>query len=326
MTEKDINRRSFIKRAAAATTLTAAFSGAYLGLKDQGVPLVDEGGTAWTPRRKPAVLPEKPRFGVARGDDPAALVAAAVDAHGGLGGVIKPGDIVLIKPNVGWDRSARLAANTNPLIVRETARLCLEAGAKRVIVSDNPCNNPSRCFDRSGIRKALEDLPVEILVPADRDFVEFDVKGEALGKWPVLRAFLECDRAVNIPVAKHHSSAVLTMGMKNWYGILGGGRKRGQLHQKMAVGIADLAAFARPDLTILDAFRVIFRNGPQGGSLRDTKDLKTVAVSTDPVAVDAFGATLFDLEPRDVPYIPIAESRGLGTSDFASLEPVEREV
>jgi uncharacterized protein (DUF362 family) len=152
------------------------------------------------------------------------------------------------------------------------------------------------------------------------------LKGEVVGKWPVLRVFLESDRVINVPVAKHHSSAVLTLGMKNWYGILGGGRRRGQLHQEMAAGIADLAGFAQPDLTILDAFRVVFRNGPQGGSPRDTKLLKTVAVSTDPVAIDAFGATLFDLDPKSVPYIPLAEARGLGTADFESLGPIEKEV
>jgi uncharacterized protein (DUF362 family) len=219
-----------------------------------------------------------------------------------------------------------MAANTNPHVVAELARLCLQSGAKKVVVSDNPCNNPARCFDRSGMRRALEGLDVEILVPTERDFVEFDVKGEVVKKWPILRAFLECDRAINVPVAKHHSSAVLTMGMKNWYGILGGGRRRGQLHQRMAQGIADLAGFARPDLTVLDAFRVIVRNGPQGGSFKDVKELRTVAVSTDPVAVDAFGATLFGLDHRDVPYIPLGEGMGLGTADFLSLDPVEVEV
>ncbi len=320
------NRRVFIKRTAAATTLAAVFGGIYVGVRDEGLSLDAEGEDRAGMRRKPYAPAGSARLAVARGNDPGRILTAAVETHGGLAEMISGGDTVFIKPNIGWDRPARLAANTNPVIVRETARLCLEAGAGRVIVADNSCNQPERCLDRSGIRKALADLPIEVIAPRERDFVEIDMKGTVIRKWPVLRAFLECDRCINLPVAKHHSSAILTMGMKNWYGILGGGRRRGRLHQKMEAGIADLASFARPDLTILDAFRVIVRNGPQGGSTGDTEEKKTVAVSTDPVALDAFGATLFGLDPRAVPYIPLAEERGLGTADFRSLDPIEREI
>ncbi len=326
MSKKDMARRTFIKRAAVATGLSVAFSGVYVGLRSKGTPLDLDDQALVTLKRRTFTPPEKPLFVVARGKDPAKLAAAALDAHGGLGATISRGDTVLLKPNVGWNRSAQCAANTNPQIVRTVAELCLDAGAKKVTVSDNSCNNPAHCFDRSGIRKELEGLPVDLLIPTERDFVEVDVGGEVVKKWPVLRAYFECDRLINLPVAKHHSSAVLTLGMKNWYGILGGGRLRGQLHQEMAAGIADLAQFARPDLTLLDAFRVIFRNGPQGGSLRDTKDLFTVAVSADPVAVDSFGATLFGLEAHQVPFIPAAVDRGLGRADFESLDPIEVEV
>ncbi len=326
MSKNGMGRRTFFKRAAVATGLGAAFGGVYLGLKRKGLSLDHEGQNLTSNRRRTFTPPEKPLFVIARGKDPAKLVEAALTAHGGLSKTISRGDRVLIKPNVGWDRPARMAANTNPQIVRTVAKLCLDAGAQKVIVSDNSCNNSARCFDRSGIRRQLEDLPVEVLVPAERDFVEVDVGGEAVRKWPVLRAYFECERLINLPVAKHHSSAVLTLGMKNWYGILGGGRLRGQLHQKMAAGIADLAQFARPDLTLLDAFRVIFRNGPQGGSLEDTKTLNTVAVSADPVAIDSFGATLFGLEAHEVPFIPVAVERGLGRADFKSLDPIEVEV
>lgn len=326
MKKKNMARRTFIKRTAVVAGLSVVFSGIYVGLRNKGLPLDSDDQALVDLGRRTFEPPEKPLFVVARGKDPAKLAAAALDAHGGLDATISKGDTVLLKPNIGWDRPARTAANTNPQIVRTVAKLCLDAGAKRVIVSDNSCNNPARCFDRSGIRKELAGLPVDVLIPTERDFVEVDVGGEVVKKWPVLRAYFECDRLINLPVAKHHSSAVLTLGMKNWYGILGGGRLRGQLHQEMAAGIADLAQFARPDLTLLDAFRVIFRNGPQGGSLQDTKVLNTVVVSADPVAVDSFGATLFGLEARQVPFIPVAVKRGLGRADFESLDPIEVEV
>jgi len=326
MAEDNVNRRSFLKQTLAGSTLAAAFTGGYFALRDEGLSLETGKGEVRQRRQPVSLPPERPALCIARGEDPEKLTAAAFKAFGGLAGVVSSGDVVLIKPNIGWDRPARLGANTNPAVVRTIARLCVDAGAKRVIVSDNPCNNPVRCFDRSGVKKALGDLPVEIHIPTERDFVEIDIQGQVVKTWPVLRVFLECDRLINVPVAKHHSSAVLTMGMKNWYGILGGGRRRGELHQNMARSIADLAAFARPDLTVLDAYRVVFRNGPQGGSPRDTREFKTVALGTDPVAIDAFGATLFDLAVRDIPYIPLGVELGLGTADFDSLSPVELEV
>lgn len=328
MAGKEINRRIFVKRAAAATTLAAASAALYGVLRDDGLSLDDD----FIPEYKRQPRPGGKRFVIGRGSDPAAVVATGVDALGekGMGEYVSKGESVLIKPNVGWDCPPRLAANTNPDLVREVARLCLEAGASRVVVSDSSCNDPDRCFDRSGIRKALKKLDVEIVAPRSDDFVPIDLKGEVVRQWGVLRVFLECDRVINLPVAKHHSSAKLTMGMKNWYGLLSGSPSRGKLHQQMDRGIVDLARFALPDLTILDATRVIFRNGPQGGSAANTRVLNTVALSNDPVAVDAFGAELMaDLtktRPDEIGYIAMAEAEGLGTSDYRSLDPVELEV
>ncbi len=328
MAEKKINRRFFLKRTAAATSLAALSTALFYRFRDEGLPL-EEGQKSPFLSRKGRIEPpagkKEQSFTVVHGTDPVQVVAKALEARGGMSRYVSQGESVLIKPNIGWDRPPSLAANTNPLVVRETARLCLEAGASRVTVSDSPCNNPDRCFDRSGIRKALDGLPVDILVPRERDFVEKDFGG-VIGPWPVLRVLLETDKVINIPVAKHHSSAVLTMGMKNWFGILGGGRLRGRLHQQMHRVIAELAWFARPDLTLLDAFRVIYRNGPQGGSLRDTRDLNRIAVSADPVAVDAYGATLFERAPEEIASIPLAAGMGLGTIDFHSLDFQELEV
>jgi uncharacterized protein (DUF362 family) len=327
-----VNRRAFFRRIVLNTGLAAGALAAGFGFRSRGLPILDDGEKAdetGTGGRDPGFRRRQgPKAGsaksisIARGEDAGTITTEAVKALGGMERFISKGDRILVKPNIGWDRRVKFAANTNPDVVAAVVRMCLEAGAGKVIVTDTPCNNPVRCFDKSGIKKALQHLEVDLIVPTDRDYVEMDLGGEVLKTWPVLKAVLESDRIINVPIAKHHSSAVLTMGMKNWYGILGGGNKRGMLHQEMALSIAELADFVRPDLTILDAYRILFRNGPQGGSLMDTKVLNTVVASADPVAVDAHGARFFGLKPEEVPFIPIAAEKGLGTANPDALENI----
>jgi uncharacterized protein (DUF362 family) len=331
----ELDRRIFLRRIAIDSSLAAGMIAAGFALKGEGLPLIDQtvpdpgsglsGGRTIRTKGAEDPFPLKPSpLAVARSDDPAEAARLAMEALGGMERFVSQGDRVLIKPNVGWDRREKFAANTNPDLVASVARMCIAAGASRVVVTDSPCNNPVRCFDKSGIKKAVTALEAEVLVPTDRDYVETDLGGEVLKTWPVLKVLFDSDVIINLPIAKHHSSAILTMGMKNWYGILGGGKRRGQLHQEMALGIAELAEYVRPQLTILDAYRILLRNGPQGGSLRDTEIRKTVIASADPVAVDARGAGLFGLKPEEVPYIPIAASKGLGTADLAAVEIRER--
>ncbi len=254
---------------------------------------------------------------VANGQGPEKNLAGALENIGGLGRYVKRGEVVLIKPNVGWDRTPAMAANTNPELIGALAGLCFKAGARKVIVTDNTCNEAKRCFLRSGIGAAAEQAGAQIMMPGKRDYCEADLGGKFIGLWPVLKILYEVDRVINVPVLKHHAGSGLTMSMKNWYGVIGGGR--GRLHQKMDQGIVDLAAFVRPTLTVLDAHRVLLRNGPTGGKLRDVKELNTLAVSTDEVATDAFGAELMG-RPRDsIGYISLAEKRGLGTAEYKRI-------
>jgi uncharacterized protein (DUF362 family) len=329
---KGVDRREFLKRLAINSAVAAGAVAAGFTFRSAGLPVPaepsEDGATAGSGTiplsadRKPAGTEAGGRIAVARGADPAAITRLAVEALGGMAAFVSRGDRVLIKPNIGWDRRPKFAANTNPDVVAELARMCLDAGASKVVVTDSPCNNPVRCFDKSGLKKTLAGLDVELLIPTERDYAEKNLGGKALGVWPVLRTALDSDRIVNVPIAKHHSAAMLSMGMKNWYGILGGGTRRGRLHQQMARGIAELAAAVRPTLTVLDAYRILHRNGPQGGSLMDTKKLETVVASADAVAVDAYGAGFFDLAPSQVPYIPLAEEMGVGSSDLESIETV----
>jgi uncharacterized protein (DUF362 family) len=255
---------------------------------------------------------------VVQGDAPGALVRRAVEELGGMGRFISRGDVVVIKPNIGWDRTPEQAANTNPEIVAEVAGMCFEAGAKSVLVADVPVNEPRRCFARSGIEDAARRAGATVVLPEDRKLKEAGLGGEVLNVWPVLEPFLAADKMINIPIAKHHSLTGSTLGMKNWYGILGGVRHR--LHQRIHESLADLAAFMRPTLTIVDAYRVLIRNGPTGGNLADVLLKKTVIASIDPVAADAYAAKAYwNIDADRMPYLKFAADRGLGTANFESL-------
>jgi uncharacterized protein (DUF362 family) len=159
------------------------------------------------------------------------------------------------------------------------------------------------------------------VLPESRWFKEVNLKGEALTVWPVLQPFLECDKVINVPIAKHHSLTGVTLGMKNWYGILGGQRSR--LHQQIHESLADLCSFMKPTLTVLDAYRILLRNGPTGGSLGDVELRKTVIASTDPVAIDAYAAKAYwDLDVPRLGFLRLAEARGLGKATFEDLRTV----
>jgi uncharacterized protein (DUF362 family) len=145
-----------------------------------------------------------------------------------------------------------------------------------------------------------------------------DLRGEVLGAWPVFEPFLAADKVINIPIAKHHSLTGATLGMKNWYGILGGQRHR--LHQRIHESLADLADFMRPTLTIMDAYRVLLRNGPTGGNLADVALKKTLIAGTDPVALDAYTAKAYwDLDVDQLRYLKLASERGLGNLSFENV-------
>lgn len=253
--------------------------------------------------------------------DPAKLVQKAVNAVGGMKRFISRGDMVVVKPNIGWDRAPIHAANTNPFVVAEVVRLAYDAGAKNVVVTDASCNEPNRCFTRSGIWNAAYDVGAEIILPAEHRFRNMRLKGEVLDEWPVYTALVNADKVINIPVAKHHNLSKYTGAMKNWYGSLGGRRNR--LHQNIDVSIADLATFMQPTLTIVDAVRVLMRNGPQGGNVDDAKDMFTVIASTDQVAADALGCELIGLRAADVAYLKMGEERGLGVTDYRKIPFVE---
>lgn len=265
-----------------------------------------------------ATLPE---LVVEQGDDPRALVRQAFADLGGVRRFIARHDVVVLKPNIAWDRTPEQAANTNPDVVAETVRQCWQAGAKRVLVADVSCNEAERCFRRSGIEAAARAEGAEVVLPDPARFREVNLGGVVLQSWLVFESFLEADKVINLPIAKHHALTGATLGFKNWYGILGGQRNR--LHQQIHQSLVDLAAFMLPTLTLIDCYRVLLRNGPTGGNLEDVAVKKTLVAGTDPVALDAYVAKAYwNLESEALPYLKLAEQRGLGRADFEQLRTV----
>ncbi len=258
-----------------------------------------------------------PDLYVARGSSPVASVRAALDGIGGIGRFVSRGDIVVVKPNIGWDRTPEYAANTNPEVVAAVVGLCIEAGAKKVKVFDHPVSDARRTYRQSGIAEAAAAAAAEVSFTDDRKFREMRIGGNTLKVWPLYTEAVEADKLINIPIAKVHGTSRLTLGMKNLMGVMGGWR--GRIHQRIDECLVDLAAFVKPSLVILDAVRILTANGPQGGDLRDVKRLDMVVAGTDQVAVDAFGATLFGLKPADLGYVRIGQQAGLGKMDLEKL-------
>jgi len=196
--------------------------------------------------------------------------------------------------------------------------------SKEVKVLDNPCNPANRTYARSGIADAAKEAGAKVLFPNPHKLKKMDLKGEWLKEWEVYTDFIEADKIINAPIAKTHSLCRLTLGLKNWLGALGGNRN--QLHQKLDQAIIDLAAFFKPCLTVMDGYRILIRNGPQGGRLSDVKLFKTVVAGVDYLAVDAAAATFFEIAPQDLPFLSIAHQKGFGQIDLEKLKIEKRTV
>lgn len=255
-----------------------------------------------------------------RGGEPAEMFDLAMEAAGGMSKYVKKGQIVVVKPNVAWDVPPERAANTNPELVKRIVEHCYEAGAKQVDVFDNTCDKWDLCYKNSGIEQAVKDAGGR-MVPGHTENYYHEVpvvKGKSLKTTQVHKLILESDVFINVPVLKHHGSARLTIAMKNLMGVVWDRSwwHRNDLHQC----IADYTTFYRkPDLNIVDAYRVMLRNGPRGVSIEDVVLMKSLLLSEDMVAVDAAAALLFGMEPDEVNYIGIADEMGVGKSDLSEL-------
>jgi len=274
--------------------------------------------------RKKVQVKGKHDLVVAEGASPYQNTVKAVEALGGMNLFVKKGGVVVVKPNMGWDRAPEQAANTNPEVVAALVELAYKAGAKRVNVFDVCCNDEQRSYANSGVEKAAKDKGAYVYFPDHWNVVKAKFSyPSGMAGWPILRDAVVCDTFINVPVLKHHSLAGLTISMKNLMGVCSG--KRGLMHFDLGAKLTDLTEFISPDLTVIDATRALLRNGPTGGNLADVEVMNKVIASTDPVLADAYAATLMKKDPLSIEYIKLAAERGLGSLDLtkANIFPIK---
>jgi uncharacterized protein (DUF362 family) len=254
------------------------------------------------------------------GGKPEAMFDLGIQELGGIGAFVKKGQKVVVKPNIGWDRTPEYAANTNPLLVKRIIEHCFRAGAKEVYVFDHTIDNWVNCYKNSGIERAAKDAGAKI-VPANSESYYHEVtipRSQILKSAKIHQIILETDVFLNVPVLKDHSSTGMTCCLKNMMGSIWdrGYWHKNNLHQC----IADYANYERkPALNIVDCSNVMTKNGPQGVSKEDVVNMQTLIISTDWVAADAAAAKMLGHNPSDINYIPLAHKMGIGNMNLDSL-------
>ncbi len=299
-----MNRRNFIKK----TLGTGFFLGtsAYFGNLINAFPVNQSGKSGYN-------------LVAVRGGEPDVMLDRALQSLGGISKFVKKNQTVVIKPNIGWDVVPERGANTHPTLVSRLVKHCLDAGAKKVTIFDNTCDNWKNCYKNSGIEQAAKDAGAQV-VPGNSESYYQDVdvpKGIVLKKAKVHELILESDVFINVPILKSHRSARLTIAMKNLMGIVWDRRywHANNLHQC----IADFSTYRKPDLNIVDAYYVMKENGPRGVSEADVQKMKSLIVSPDMLAADVAAAKLFGMEPDDISYIKMADALGVGIKDLNKL-------
>jgi uncharacterized protein (DUF362 family) len=251
--------------------------------------------------------------------EPESLVTTALSQFGGMNRFISKGDVVVVKPNIGWDKEPQYAANTNPYLIKKITELCFDAGAKEVKIFDNTCNNPRRCYRNSGIESLAEEAGANVVQMRSNKYVALKIEnGKILKEWPVYKDYLDADKTINVPVAKHHSLCKVSLGLKNLMGVMGGNRSL--LHTDFASKLIDIDQEIMPTLTIIDAYRVLTKNGPTGGNLADVDIRKTLIMSDCTISADYTALQLFDLDLPQVGFLREAVARGINRYDLTNLD------
>jgi len=305
LSDKKVSRKKFLKIIFSSLALLL-----FPGFRSHAVQ-AGEAGSAGRPKKS---IKTDHDLVIASGEDPYLMTVKAVEAMGGMEKFVKKGDVVLVKPNMGWDRVPEQAGNTNPQVVAALVDLSFKAGAKRVNVFDVTCNDARRCYANSGIEKAAAKSGATVYYPEDWDTVRanFGYKSPMEG-WPILKDSIVCDVLINVPVLKHHRLTRLTLSMKNLMGVCTG--NRGLIHQNIGEKLVDLTGFMNPELTVIDAYRVLVRNGPTGGDLADVETMKKIIVAADPTLADIVACNIASVEPSSVSYVESAIRRNFGITD-----------
>ncbi|MGI6098935.1 MAG: DUF362 domain-containing protein [Lentisphaerae bacterium] len=291
-----MDRREFIKTAAVATAATA------VNLK------------AGAQTAAPAEAGLSTVVAVRNGD-PVTMFRKGIEALGGMKAFVKPGQNVVVKPNIAWDRTPEYGANTSPELVAEIVRQALAAGAGEVTVFDHTCNEWKSCYKNSGIEAAATEAGAKVVsAGSEGDYEPRTAEGAVKMKKALIhKALLAADVVINVPILKNHGGAKMTAAMKNWMGVVW---DRGFMHRNnLPQCIADAILYRKPDLNVIDAYRVMLTNGPRGVGLSDVVERKYMLLSRDIVAIDSQAAKIMEYSKENVPYIALGEKLGLGTTD-----------
>ena len=274
-----------------------------------------------SPTMEPSGTPDPvyPALSVARNGDPEAMVRAAVDALGGMGRFVKPGDVVVVKPNICASyHSYEYAATTNPWVVGAVVKLALDAGAKQVKVMDYPFGGTAeQAYRNSGIQAEVNKAGGKMVVMSNIKFMETAIPaGKDLKSTRIYDDVLKADVLINVPIAKNHELALLTLAMKNLMGVI---YDRPNMHFNLGQRLADLSTRVRSHLVIVDAVRMLMAHGPTGGNLNDVKKADTIIASADIIAADSYAATMFGYKPEQLGFIKKGVQMGLGIKNLDKL-------
>ncbi len=254
-----------------------------------------------------------------RNSAPAKMFEAGIKELGGMSRFVKKGQIVVVKPNIGWARTPAEGANTQPELIAKIVELCRREGAKKVYVFDNTCEFWRDCYTKSGIERAALDNNA-IVIPANREknYKTSVIKGAGVLKTvKAHELFIEADVVINVPVLKHHGGTQMSAALKN---LMGAAWDRRYFHLNgLSRCIAEFSGLRRPDLTVIDAYRVIGAHGPRGLSERDAACEMIQLIGTDMVALDTAAAMILGYDPLKINHIVTAEKLGAGTMALDKL-------
>ena len=316
--ESPVNRREFLVRLGVTGALIAGsgLAARKLWQPKHFVPGFEKEKGLQLRSYAPEISKVMPSLAIAHGTEYEKTIRAAMAALGGMDRFIRHGDVVMIKPNVAFDRPPALAATTHPDALRAVAKLCFEAGAARVIIADNPINSPTGCFFKSGLTAVASEMNLDLMYPETNSFAPLSLTGEILKEWTFFNTpFKQATKVIGLAPCKDHNLCHASMTTKNWYGLLGG--RRNQFHQHIHSIVSDFALMMKPTLVILDGMNVLMSNGPTGGRLSDVKPMNTIVAGTDMIAVDSYGYShLLERDIAELTYLHKANERGLGNINW----------
>lgn len=308
---KEINRRQFIC-GLGASLVSLGLAGCSLGTSENNNEPVSNQSEGSATVNQDTLK----KLVVAEGTDPDALIQKGLSALGGIGLFVKNGSSVVIKPNFSVPRKPEEAATTNPQLVAAVVKECLTAGAKEVKVIDYAFSGPT-CLITSGIKEAVEAAGGKAFnIDKESFFEEVDIGGTILQKALFSKDVMEADVLINMPKLKHHLITKITTGLKNMMGLVW---DRGYFHStNLNQAIAELAAYRKPELTIMDATKGIIARGPTGpGPIREWNQ---VIFGIDPIAVDAYTTQLYGLDPNEIDHLSAAAKLGFGEIDLQKVK------